>query len=73
MNPLSKYARTTLRDLAINGPKVRFEINNGCVDRLLGECLICIIKRPSPYQVDRGQPRDFVEITDAGRKIAATT
>lgn len=66
--PLSNYALDQLRFLLM-GPKPKLEINNGCVDRLTRDGLIRSITRPSPYKVDLGKPRDFVEITDAGKAL----
>ena len=68
MKPLSDYARNALKTLDRDGPMPEFEINNGCVARMMAEGLIERILLPSPYKVDYGASRNHVRITAAGRE-----
>lgn len=67
LRPLSAHGYAQLEKL-LREPMPSHEFNPGALERLQKEGLIRDIERPSPYAVDKGKPRRFVEITEQGRR-----
>ena len=66
MADLSTYALNILALMHAAGPIVDLEVNSGCRSKLIAEGLAVYVKRPSPYAIDKGGLRDFLEITSKG-------
>ena len=67
MKPLTDHARRALASLA-DAPVVKGMFNPGVTDRLLRGGLAEIVMLPSPFKRDRGRERQFLRITNEGRK-----
>lgn len=66
-HPLTDHGRRALASL-LSAPVVKSMFNPGIVDRLLRGGLAEIVMLPSPFKKDRGRKRQFLQITDEGRK-----
>ena len=64
--PLSAHALAELQNLA-RAPEPCTGINPGVIRKLTTEGLATIIQAPSPFKIDRGKPRNHLQITGAGR------
>lgn len=68
-HPLTEHSRRALASLK-DAPAVKSLFNPGVVDRLLRGGLVEIVMLRSPFKKDRGRERQFLQITDEGRKEA---
>lgn len=67
-HPLTPHARGVLRELAM-APMLRQNMNAGVADRFERGGLAEQVMLPSPFQIHRGKPIRYMQITDAGRKV----